>query len=111
MHILLVDDSEELLLLLRSVLSRLGCEVSCATNIPDARTVSNFDLAFVDWNLADGNGLDLLEEFNKRSNSPGLILMSATKPDQAASERLLSIGASYEPKPISPIRLKKIAAL
>lgn len=111
MHILLVDDSEELLLLLRSVLSRLGCEVSCATNIPDAKVVKNFDLAFVDWNLADGNGLDLLEEFATRDNSPSLILMSATKPDENASQRLTSIGAIYEPKPISPIRLKKIAAL
>lgn len=111
MHILLVDDSDELLLLLSSVLKRLGCEVSCASNIPDAQKIESFDLVLVDWNLADGFGIDLLEEFSVRTPVPEMILMSATKPDGKTQERLSLIGATYEPKPITPMRLKQIVSV
>lgn len=111
MHILLVDDSDELLLLLSSVLKRLGCEVSCASNIPDAKKIESFDLVLVDWNLADGLGIDLLEAFSARAQTGKMILMSATKPDEKTQERLSLIGATYEPKPITPMMLKQMVSV
>ncbi len=111
MKVLIVDDSEELLLLLNSVLQRLGCDPYCCTGITQAQSVTEFDIALVDWNLEDGNGVDVLKKLRSTHPDSALYLMSATRPDQSVQQQLDKIHAFYEAKPLSPIRLKNLIEL
>ncbi len=111
MNVLIVDDSEELLLLLNSVLTKLGCNPHCCASIAQAKSVTDFDMALIDWNLEDGNGVDYLKKLRANHPNAVLYLMSATRPDQTIQKQLDQIHAFYEPKPLSPIRLKKLIEL
>lgn len=111
MKVLIVDDSEEFLLLISAVLRKLGCEALCCSGITQASKVKEFDLALVDWNLEDGNGVDFLIKLRSLHPQARLFLMSATQPDESIKRKLEKIAAFYEAKPVSPIRLKKLIEL
>lgn len=110
MNILVVDDSQELLVLLNAVLTKLGHNVVAAPDSASARSCKNFDLALVDWNLNDANGVDFLEELSLINPKAKLILISASRPDAQTAQRLASIGASYEAKPLTPMKLSGIVS-
>jgi len=111
MNVLIVDDSEELLMLLNAVIKKLGCNPLCCSGIAQASAVKEFDLALVDWNLEDGNGVDFLAKLRNKNPNASLYLMSATKPDETIKRKLDQIGAFYEAKPLSPIRVKQLIDL
>jgi len=108
MKVLVVDDSEELLTLLKAVLVRLGHEVIAFPTAAAARGYSDFDLALVDWNLDDGCGVQFLHEVSKLNSNARLVLISATKPDDATMAQLASFGARYESKPLTPMKLSQL---
>ena len=108
MNVLIVDDSEELLILLQAVLKKLGVQALCCTTAAEATSLRGFDLTLVDWNLEDGSGVDVLFNLRKSHPQAKLYLMSASKPDQAILNRLSDIHVFYEAKPLSPVRLKKL---
>lgn len=108
MKVLVVDDSEELLALLKAVLVRLGHEVIAFPTAEAARGVAVFDLALVDWNLDDTCGVEFLHEISGRNPSAKLVLISATKPDEATIAKLASFGARYESKPLTPMKLSQL---
>jgi len=77
--ILLVDDEDEMRLPLREALQLESHHVTPARNALEARQVmknSKYDLAILDVNLPDGNGLDLLAEFHASSPDMGFIMIT-----------------------------------
>src|SRR5690606_33265574 len=100
MKVLVVDDSQELLTLLKAVLLRLGHQVEVFLSVKEAKQSSDFDIAIVDWNLSDGSGVDLIDFLSKKNSQAKLVLISATRPDQNVLDRLKRLGAIYESKPL-----------
>jgi DNA-binding NtrC family response regulator len=72
-RVLILDDESTLRTALFRLLDRKGYQVVTAQRLDEARSFMSpekpFDLAIVDMNLPDGNGLDLISEI--KSMSPG----------------------------------------
>jgi len=108
--ILIIDDDEELLQLLKE---NLGNDfiISTATNADDGLKqfkAVDFGAALVDVVLPDRNGIDVLKEMrNMDSNFPIVVITGHASIDLAV--RAMKIGAFYfVEKPISPKALKEI---
>lgn len=70
-HLLLIDDSEEIHIIVQKTLSDL-CEIKSAYNISDARNIfeeQKFEIVIIDLFLGHHNGMELLKEFKE---NPGI---------------------------------------
>lgn len=84
-NILLVDDEQELLDMVLSILIEYGFQnVKTAKNVKEAMEQaekSRPELAILDVMLPDGNGFDLMEQLKKRGNYPILFLTARGEND------------------------------
>ena len=79
-RILVVDDEIEICLLVTRYLRKMGFEAEYALSISDALnkiTMTPYDLLFVDLNLADGSGYDLIHILQESKISSKIIIISA----------------------------------
>lgn len=74
-------------------------------NLKDVKNAEQMDLLILDMNLPDGNGLEFLKEFRKKSQIPVLILtVNDTEMDEVMG---LQLGADdYVTKPFSLMALR-----
>ena len=97
MRILIVEDDSELGNLLKQYLERLGHE--SVTHVPEGKQalkelqLSSFDCAFVDLQLPDVNGLEILKELKTTDPSIPVIMMSGY-PTLERSIEAMRLGAS-----------------
>jgi len=105
--ILVVDDDPQLLLLLSSMLSRIGPEPDTAETAADGMKKlqdGDFDLLILDLMLPDKDGFDVLREIRadeRFKNLPVIILSALADPDTIS--RGLELGADgYLTKPYLP---------
>lgn len=113
---LIVDDSPDNLLVLRSFLRRLGYRTMSVSSLKNSITKfqkHKFDLVLVDRNLADGDGLDfpglLADENNLTSvGSSRLFLITADIHLTANSDPRLKAFARVLHKPISLPELRQV---
>jgi DNA-binding response OmpR family regulator len=108
MHILVVDDNQEILLGLKKLLKDAVFYVQTASTLHEAEgkvLEQNFDLIILDWLLPDGNGIEFLT--NQRSmNLKTPVLMLSSKTDAVEKAEALDSGADdYMQKPFSHIEL------
>ena len=101
--VLVVDDEENFLTLLKWFLSQRGYDVSTAVSADDALEMvqkQNFDIALLDIKLGSSNGLTLLEEVTARSPRLKVIMMTAY-PTVSSLKQAFSRGAMrYLTKPV-----------
>ena len=101
--VLVVDDEENFLTLLKWFLTQRGYDVSTALSADDALDMvqkQNFDIALLDIKLGSGNGLTLLEEVTARSPRLKVIMMTAY-PTVGSLKQAFSRGAMrYLTKPV-----------
>jgi len=101
--VLVVDDEENFLTLLKWFLTQRGYDVSTALSADDALDMvqkQNFDIALLDIKLGSGNGLSLLEEVTARSPRLKVIMMTAY-PTVGSLKQAFSRGAMrYLTKPV-----------
>lgn len=101
--ILIVDDDELFLTLLSEKLNgALYDVVTCKSGQEaiDAFGPGSFDLAILDYQMPDCNGLDVADQFRKR-NQPFMFLSSST--ERSVAEKAAAHGAlTYLVKPASP---------
>lgn len=79
-RILVVDDEIEICLLVTRYLNKMGFDASYALSISEALTkisMTAFDLLFVDLNLADGSGYDLIHTLRESNVPSKIIIISA----------------------------------
>jgi DNA-binding response OmpR family regulator len=102
--ILLIDDSDEVMIAVECALESLTCKVDLAMSIKEGLQKINahpYDLLIVDRMLPDGDGLELLKEVRviaKYQNTPFIFLTG--KEDEESKSLALSLGAaSYFIKP------------
>ncbi|MEP2668245.1 MAG: response regulator [Cyclobacteriaceae bacterium] len=78
--VLLVDDEKDICLLLSGILKREGFKTSYALNLEEAKVLlsrEKYVAAFVDLNLPDGIGSQLIPIIKKINNSTKIIMISA----------------------------------
>ncbi|NJO02661.1 MAG: response regulator [Bacteroidia bacterium] len=81
-NILVLDDEKEICLLLSNILKSLHFSAECAYTIAEAEKIienypRTFDAAFVDLNLPDGVGFNLISKLKQKDERTKIIIISA----------------------------------
>jgi len=85
-RILLVEDDSNVVLMLSRRLQRAGYAVEAAGTVEAARAVAGWDIALLDRNLPDGDGLDLCEELRAARPDGYLIVLTGDEREEAKLE-------------------------
>jgi len=96
-RVLIVDDEADICLLLSGLLRRLGYQPTCAHFIEEGKQIlssQHFDAVFLDLNLPDGLGFDLLSVIRQQQTDTKIIMISAFD-GQAERRRATEQGADY----------------
>ena len=103
-RILIVDDQETILFFLRDRLEQLGFAIFTASSATEALELlqkDSFQGILLDLEMPGMDGLSMLDQLQKESNSAPVIVMSAD-PTQTAMIKAIEAGArDYLTKPIS----------
>ncbi len=117
MRAIVVDDSRAVRTILGKMLKELGFEVSEAEDGLVALQVLEasgpFDLALVDWNMPEMDGLQLIQAVRAQRVYDGMrIMMVTTETDLERIVRALEVGANeYLMKPFTPAAVVEKLAL
>ena len=107
MKALVVDDSRAMRLMLSRMLQELGFEVSQAGHGREAlshlQAHEDTDLALVDWNMPEMNGIELVEAVRSDARFSNLrMMMVTTETEMSQMARALGAGANeYVMKPFT----------
>jgi len=104
MRALIVDDSRFVRDFLRSLLEERGIEcdeaVDGCSGLDQIRNGQAFDLALVDWNMPNMNGLEMLKTMRAEGYSDVKVMMVTTEAENDFILRALDAGADeYLMKP------------
>ncbi|WP_461095555.1 response regulator [Spirosoma luteolum] len=94
---MIIDDETDICLLLSGLLRKLGYIPTCANYIEEGRqcvSSQQFDAIFLDLNLPDGLGFDLLPAIKQDQASAKIIMISAFD-GQAERRRATEQGADF----------------
>jgi two-component system, response regulator YesN len=100
--VLLVDDNKDLRTTLKEILVMEDYAVVEACTYCDAlaRLGGDFDIALFDYQLRDGNGIDLLHEVRKTSPSLPVIIMTGYGTEEIAVRSFRTGASDYVRKPL-----------
>ncbi|GAB3715034.1 hypothetical protein GCM10027592_55270 [Spirosoma flavus] len=96
-RVLIIDDEADICLLLSGLLRRLGYQPTCAHFIEEGRQClhsQQFDAIFLDLNLPDGLGFDLLPSIREEQKVAKVVMISAFD-GQTERRRATEQGADY----------------
>jgi DNA-binding response OmpR family regulator len=108
MHLLIIDDNEELLYALQQLLKDANYRVDVATTLKDGKSnidQKKYDLILLDWMLPDGSGIDLLLQLRREKIITPILLFSSKKEVEDKVEALDGGADDYLEKPFSNIEL------
>ena len=108
MHLLIIDDNEELLYALQQLLRDAQYHVDVATTILEgANSIDQkkYDLILLDWMLPDGTGIELLTRLRHEKIRTPVLLFSSKKEVEDKVEALDGGADDYLEKPFSNIEL------
>lgn len=117
MRAIVVDDSRAIRAILGRMLKDMGFEVSEAQDGLVALTVlaesGPFELALVDWNMPEMDGLQLIQAVRADHRHDGMrIMMVTTETDIDRIVKALDVGANeYLMKPFTPAAVAEKLAL
>lgn len=101
-RVLVVDDEVEICLLVTQYLRKLGYDVTYSLSIAEAMgkiSAAPFDLLFVDLNLSDGSGYDVIKALQESNAQTKVIVISAY--DNERPRALQKGAALFLAKPFS----------
>jgi DNA-binding response OmpR family regulator len=101
-NILLVDDENLILYSLSATLRHDGSEVTAVSNGKDALLEicrSPYDICFLDVNLPDANGFDLMKTVLEISPTTRIIIMTAVDLNEGQMRYLHNNACHFLPKP------------
>ena len=105
--VLVADDDEDILMLVRAVLERSGCEVMSARNGAEALELARSrppHLAVLDVTMPEVDGLEVLRRLRSEEDTAGMpvLLLSARVQEADIREGLEAGATGYVAKPFSP---------
>jgi DNA-binding NtrC family response regulator len=111
--ILLVDDKELILYSLSKMLKHDGADVTTVMNGKDAlheMQRTSYDICFLDVQLPDANGLELMKTFRELSPTTRVIIMTALCLSNEQQDYLHSHNCRYLPKPFEIDQVQSLIA-
>lgn len=108
MHILIIDDNQELLFGLEKLITEANFISHTADTLAKAKEAldtSNYDLIILDWLLPDGSGVAFLAQHRQEYLSTPVLLLSSKKEIEDKVEALDAGADDYLEKPFSNIEL------
>ena len=102
--ILLVEDSETIIMGLKYSLEQEGFKVIVSKSIEEALKEKEYDLALLDITLPDGNGFELFKKIREKNNVPVIFLTA--RDEEINVVKGLDLGA--EDYVVKPFRLKEL---
>lgn len=111
MVILLIDDEESILKIIKTVLEKHGFKVDTAESKKKALEKlgrNSYSLILSDYRLEDGTGIEILREFRKKDKTTPYIMITAYGSINGAVEAIKEGANHYIPKPIEIENLLKI---
>ncbi|MDP3586712.1 MAG: response regulator transcription factor [Sulfuricurvum sp.] len=108
MHLLIIDDNEELLYALQQLLRDAQYHVDVATTMLEGANnidQKKYDLILLDWILPDGTGIELLTRLRHEKIRTPVLLFSSKKEVEDKVEALDGGADDYLEKPFSNIEL------
>ena len=102
--ILLVEDSESIIMGLKYSLEQEGFKVIIAKTIKEAKKYNEYDLILLDITLPDGNGFDFFKEVKKKEDVPVIFLTALD--EEINIVKGLDLGA--EDYIVKPFRVKEL---
>jgi len=106
----IIDDEEINLLLFEGYVEELGMEVVSFDNSKDGLDYLKkygTDLLYVDYMMPEMNGIELIQEFRKKSKTTPVLMITSTSDDEALMLQALDAGATeFLTKPIRPFEFK-----
>lgn len=109
--VLLIDDEESILKIIKTVLTKEGYEVDTAKSKSEALTkltTNIYNLILSDYLLEDGTGIEILEAFRKKDSITPFIIITAYGSINGAVEAVKKGANHYIPKPIDTDNLIKL---
>lgn len=107
-HIIIIDDNEELLYVLQKLLKDAHYHVDIATTLGSGKEnidKKKYDLILLDWMLPDGDGIEFLRDLRQKKIQTPVLLFSS-KNEVEDKVEALDVGADdYLEKPFSNIEL------
>jgi DNA-binding NtrC family response regulator len=110
-RVLLIDDEERILKIIKTVLRKEGYEVDTAKSKSQAIekiNTENYNLILSDYILEDGTGMEILEYFRKKDLITPFIIITAYGSINGAVEAVKKGANHYIPKPIDTDNLIKM---
>ncbi|WP_457642579.1 sigma-54-dependent transcriptional regulator [Persephonella sp.] len=109
--ILLIDDEESIIKVIKKILEDNGFYVDTAKNKKEAVSKINkgkFNIILSDYRLPDGTGIEILEHFREKDSSTPFIIITAYGSINGAVEAMQKGASHYIAKPIDADNLLKI---
>ncbi len=103
-NLLVVDDDQNLIELVRLKLQSADYDVATASNGPDALQAARqnmFDLCILDLRLADSNGISLMQELHLINPNMPVIILTGYASVESAVEAMREGAFSYVTKPFN----------
>jgi two-component system chemotaxis response regulator CheY len=108
-YAIVIDDSSAMRMILKRIVAELGFDVTQAVHGRDALDKMQaaghpFDVALIDWNMPEMNGLEFIQTVRADPRYSRLtLLMVTTESEQSQVVRALAAGAhEYLIKPFTP---------
>lgn len=118
MRALVIDDSKTMRMIIGKILKEVGFDTAEAANGIEAldrlRDQGPFELAMVDWNMPEMNGLEFIKAARAESayNEMKMMMVTTETEVSAVSEALASGANEYAMKPFTKeVILEKLALL
>jgi len=108
MHILIIDDNQEILFGLKKLLTEAKFTHHTADTLSKAKEAlddADYDLIILDWLLPDGSGVEFLAKYRKEYLSTPVLLLSSKSEIEDKVEALDAGADDYLQKPFSNIEL------
>lgn len=105
--VLVVDDEDAVLRMLRILLTSAGFDVTVADGSVAAHALlaaGRFDVLLTDKNLPDGDGLEIARSAHRRDPSMGIVVMTAFASQDSASIALELGAVDYLEKPFKNLK-------
>ena len=104
-RMLIIDDEDVILESCRRIFSAEGFQVSCTTSPPEGLRLiadSSFDVILCDWKMPGFDGMDVLEELERRSPHSAVVMISGYPTPARETEALKRGAMDYVAKPFTP---------
>jgi DNA-binding NtrC family response regulator len=110
-RMLIIDDEDVILESCRRIFSAEGFQVSCTTSPPEGFRLiadSSFDVILCDWKMPGFDGMDVLEELERRSPHSAVVMISGYPTPARQTEALKRGAMDYVAKPFTPGEIVEI---